>query len=87
MVTHAVENQVVTLATLGEILLGVINDPICATRGGIETAKGPLRALTVTPRCDSFGASKPLACPTRWKAALVLSKGFGGFAKSSMKKP
>src|SRR5262249_27280596 len=30
MVPNAVENQVVTLPTLGEILLGVINDPICA---------------------------------------------------------
>src|SRR5260370_36256851 len=30
MVGKAVENQVVTLPTLGEILLAVINDPICA---------------------------------------------------------
>src|SRR5271157_1509862 len=30
MVPNAVENQVITLPTLGEILLGVINDVICA---------------------------------------------------------
>ena len=27
---HAVENQVVTLPSFGEVLLGVINDPMCA---------------------------------------------------------
>src|SRR6266446_10747880 len=30
MVRNAVENHVVTLLPLGEILLGIINDPICA---------------------------------------------------------
>ena len=30
MVSNAVENQVVALRTFGEILLGVIDDPICA---------------------------------------------------------
>src|SRR5205814_10299239 len=32
MVSNAVENQVITLPTLGEILLRVINDLICAER-------------------------------------------------------
>src|SRR5271165_7106269 len=30
MIPNGVENQVVTLPTFGEILTGVINDPICA---------------------------------------------------------
>jgi hypothetical protein len=30
MVPNVVENQVVTLGALGEILFGVIDDPICA---------------------------------------------------------
>jgi hypothetical protein len=32
MVSNAVEDEVVLLATLGEILLGVVNDAICAER-------------------------------------------------------
>src|SRR5713101_5164859 len=30
MIPNGVENEIVTLSTFGEILLGVINDPICA---------------------------------------------------------